>query len=151
MDILDNTAIKKVFAPLKTNQQPVFGIMRPQHMIEHLSMLVYISIEKVKAKLFFDADKAEKIKQALLYTEMEFPKGYKAPSLPENDVLPLRHSDLETAIGALHDALDAFRAFFAAYPDHKTLHPTMGLLSYEEWIIFHYKHFIHHAKQFQLV
>ena len=73
-----------------------FGIMSPQHMVEHLILTVKLSYGRIKLPEFEPTEKQLQQKHALVYTDLEFPKGVKAPGLGEN-LLDLRFSDLKAA------------------------------------------------------
>ncbi|MFI5156737.1 MAG: hypothetical protein ACHQEM_11150, partial [Chitinophagales bacterium] len=76
--------------------------------------------------------------------------GFRAPMLPP-DPVPLKNQSLEAAKEQLKQELNAFDEYFARDPDAKPTNPTMGPLHFDEWLIFHNKHFTHHFKQFNLL
>ena len=41
-------------------------------------------------------------------------------------------------------------AYFEKNPLERTAHPVFGLLTYEDWLVLHHKHAIHHLNQFRL-
>ncbi|MHC8948982.1 DUF1569 domain-containing protein [Sphingobacterium hungaricum] len=149
IDVNNKDLLNEKLAGLHADTAPNFGRMTAQHMLEHLSATVLFSNGKLKAKLYIPEEKAESMKQYLVYTDNEFPMGIKAPML--NDELPpLRFPDLETVKERLILELERFKFFFDENPDAKTMHPTLGELTYDEWKIVHDKHFAHHFKQFGL-
>lgn len=125
--------------------------MTAQHMVEHLSALVKISNGKLKTKLYKSEETAAKWKQSLIYTDSTFPKGFKAPMLPEYELPELDYSNLDEAKENLMNELSAFDEFYSDEESKLTLHPTLGNLNKDEWKIFHSKHFTHHFEQFNLV
>lgn len=127
-----------------------FGVMTAQHMVEHLILLMKISTGKLQIPLSRSEESAETFKQQLIYTDMKFPKGVKAKGIPEDQPLPLRYENLEVAIDKLISEIDDFHSYFGENPEQKTLHPVLNWLNYEEWKIFHSKHFTHHFEQFGL-
>lgn len=52
---------------------------------------------------------------------------------------------------ALERSIKAFEDHFKDDAGKKTSHPVFGELKFEEWVLLHYKHVMHHAKQFGLV
>ena len=96
-------------------------------------------------------EKAEKIKFFVIKTENELAQGFKTPILPIESVVPFLYPNLKSAILSLQTELTYFEEYFKTNPNVKTINPTMGELNYEEWKIFHNKHFHHHFKQFDLV
>lgn len=141
--------ISNLLNSLSKDAKPEFGIMSPQHMIEHLSIVVSISNGKFPQQLHSTSEKAEKIKNGFIYTDKEMPLGIKAPMLGEEPP-PLYFSNLESAINNLIKELDRFDDYFLKN-NMKPIHPIMGELTFNEWIIFHNKHFTHHLKQFNLI
>lgn len=139
--------IEKSLERLSENSFRLFGIMTPQHMVEHLIITFKLSSGRVKIPEFTPNEKQLGYKQLLLGTDMEFPKGVRAPGLPE-DVLTLRFDSLSTAKEKLLNAIDEFHSHFANNPINLTLHPRFGNLNYDEWKIFHDKHVTHHLGQF---
>lgn len=124
-----------------------FGILTPQHMLEHLIITLKLSSGRIPIPSFEPNEKQLARKQALLFTDMPFPQGIKAPGLPDT-LLELRFPDLETAKSALIASYDAYQLLFKENPALQTLHPGFGLLNYEEWERFHAKHLDHHLGQF---
>jgi hypothetical protein len=55
---------------------------------------------------------------------------------------------LEAAIAQLQNTV---AAFFESNPHPTTIHPVFGPLSFDEWILLHYKHVTHHWNQFELL
>ncbi|MEO6902805.1 MAG: hypothetical protein ABI315_06610 [Bacteroidia bacterium] len=149
--ILERVDIFKTLERLQSNASPAFGIMTPQHMVEHLVFSIRFSNEKEPQKLYFPLEKAEQIKSFVIYSDAELPIGFKAPVLPKDELLPLSYQDLSSAIEMLKLELDAFDSYFKLNPHNSPINPTMGKLTHTEWIVFHNKHFKHHFKQFNLV
>ena len=66
--------------------------------------------------------------------------------------LPLRFDSLEEAIKQLEKGVERFYTYFESKPqDYKTMHPSLGALNFEEWQLFHSKHFKYHFSQFELL
>ena len=128
---------------------PSFGKMSTQHMIEHLILTLKISSNKLPHPSYFREEKALAFKQAIIYSPIEMPVGFRAPMLAE-ELSPLIHPNLPTALTELDQELTYFKYFFKMNPNLKTTNPSMGELNNDEWIVFHNKHFTHHFKQFNL-
>jgi hypothetical protein len=124
-----------------------FGIMSPQHMVEHLILTVKLSYGRIKIPDFEPNERQLMQKQALIYSEIQFPRGVRAPGLGE-ELLALRFPDLETSKVQLLKSIEEYEAFFGSNPDEKTIHPRFGNLTHQEWDHFHKKHFEHHFVQF---
>ena len=151
IDIRNKQQIRLILSSLRSDTQPVFGIMSAQQMIEHLILVLKASNGKKDIPLSYPADRTEKSKNIFIYSERALPIGYKAPFLPAEGTIPTISSTLESAIEKLFEELNDFDVYFATLPDEKRTHPVMGDLNYNEWVIFHNKHFTHHFKQFSLV
>jgi hypothetical protein len=138
-------AIKK----LTPDAPPKWGAMNAQQMIEHLTHFYNVSIEGAPAKLYTPEEHLPKYMEFLM-SEKEFRENTKAPlELLGDEPLPLKSGSLSEAIQKLKDTVAGFVKFFEE--DRKTLHPVFGRLNYEEWIRLHYKHVVHHLKQFDLL
>jgi len=138
------------FRTLTTDSKPVFGLMTAQHMVEHVCLTFSLSNGRREIAQTTPERLANITKRRLLESEMVFPKGFKAPVLPENDTLPLQYESLNAAIAALEDEIDTFEGWFKHYPGSRPVHPVMGPLTYDEWQVFHSKHLTHHLEQFGL-
>jgi len=150
IDINNKQNIFEILSRLDVNAVPLFGKMTAQHMVEHICGGVIFSNGKLPQKLYYPPEKAAIMKNILIYSDAGFPKDFKAPMLGDN--LPkLVFPDLPTAIDRLSKQLDNFHEYFKQNPTIKPIHPVMGELDYNEWIIFHNKHFTHHFKQFGLI
>lgn len=137
----------KTLDQITETAKPLFGKMSAQHMIEHLSFALMFSNGKLPQKLYLSEEKANYAKQNLLNSDLEFPKGYKAPMLGE-ELLDLKFPSFETAKTKLLTEIDDFKDYFEQNKEKKIMSPVFGELNQEEWIRFHNKHFTHHFKQF---
>jgi oxepin-CoA hydrolase/3-oxo-5,6-dehydrosuberyl-CoA semialdehyde dehydrogenase len=144
---MDKNSIELRIAPLTKDSVAKFGIMTPQHMLEHLALTVKISYGRIKIPDFEPTEKQLAQKQILIYSEIDFPKGIKAPGIGEN-LLDLRYADMETAKSELLKSIDQFNKHFNEFKDDLTIHPRFGKLNHGEWERFHRKHFHHHLGQF---
>lgn len=140
--------IEKTLAQLTETSTRLFGQMTPQHMLEHLSITFKLSSGRIAIPEFEPNEKQLGYKHQLLATDMEFPKGIRAPGLPA-ELLPLRFESLQIAKEKLIQAINEFENTFSTQPDLMTFHPRFGKLTYEEWKIFHDKHVKHHLGQFE--
>lgn len=151
INISNKENLFRVLENLKPEAQPVFGIMSPQHMIEHLAYVIGYSNGKRSLALMKSPETAVRWKQGLIYTDYEMQPGVRAPFLGENELPELKHSGLEEAVIELKKELEEFEEYFKENPESELMHPSLGLLNYKEWIIFHSKHFRHHFRQFNLI
>ncbi len=146
-DINDREALQGLLLSINPNQQPLWGKMKPQQMVEHL-------IEEVKwtnsKKSVTDngrtAEQMAASKQRGIYSDAELPKNVYVDDLPTQCEYP----DIATAVNGLMKELDDFDAWFKQ-PGVTTVHGFMGPLTHDQWVIWHGKHFFHHLKQFGLI
>lgn len=132
---------------LTLQSEAKFGILTPQHMVEHLILTVKLSSGRIPIPEIVPNENQLAQKQALLFSDIPFPQGIKAPGLPDS-LLELRLPDLETAKSALIASWEAYHLAFKENPALLTPHPRFGLLNFEEWQRFHAKHLDHHLGQF---
>jgi len=124
-----------------------FGIMSPQHMVEHLIITFKLSQGKISLPEKDPSHRALHAKQAILYGDMNLPRGIKAPGIGDQ-LLDLRYGSLEEAKDQLQIALENYHNYFVENTGTKHYHPAFGRLNYDEWSAFHEKHFKHHFGQF---
>lgn len=126
-----------------------WGRMNSQQMLEHITDFFKISSGKIKMPFVSSPEHLEKLK-AFLYSEKEFRENTKAPMLPD-EPFPLRNASMKEALAELNEAINDFFRLFETEKGLITQHPVFGGLNFEEWILLHYKHVLHHAKQFSLM
>jgi hypothetical protein len=127
-----------------------WGKMNAQQMVEHLSVFFKVATKKIRFPMVTPVESLPKYKEFLL-SDKEFRENTKAPVLPD-EPFALRHPSMQNAIKELQGEIDDFILFFEnAKPGTTTQHPVFGDLNFEEWVLLHYKHVIHHTKQFGLL
>ena len=128
-----------------------WGVMNTQEMIEHLGDFYNVSAEKTKVKLYTPEEQLPLYKTFLLSDKL-FRENTKAPvELIGEKPAPLKFSTLAEAKENLNNAVKDFVGYFKNNEAAKTLHPVFGHLNFDEWVLLHYKHVIHHLKQFGYV
>ncbi|WP_296700476.1 hypothetical protein [Algoriphagus sp.] len=141
--------IKSKLSNLTLDSKRNFGIMPVQHMVEHLTITVKISSNRISYPKFEPTEKQLAQKEALLNTNLEFPKGVKAPGIGDN-LMPLKHPNLSVAKENLIKSLEEYQDYFKENQNAKTIHPRFGPMTFLEWELFHPKHFQHHFEQFNI-
>ena len=141
--------VPALLARLAPDQAPAWGQMTPQHMTEHLAGALRLSMGR------FDhpappAGPALDRMQAFLQADAPFRPGVRNPTMPATPG-PLRLPSLAAAVAALLLELDEFFAHYARQPAATAVHPMFGTLDFEQWRVFHFKHFSHHLLQFGLL
>lgn len=152
IDILDRVNVFDILGRLQADENPRFGAMTAQHMVEHLAYAVRFSNGKEPQSHHYPAEKEQKIKAYILDTDNDFLIGFRSPVMPAEGLLPdLQYSDLDEALTCLKTELADFDSYFLRHPEDHPVNPTMGELNHKEWIRFHNRHFTHHFKQFGLL
>lgn len=137
-------------ATLPYNMPPQWGSMTLQHMVEHLADVFSASNGTLQVKVETPADKLEKIKRIMLFSDRELVQNFKSPVLPP-DPIPYRTANMQEAISKLKHEMEKFEQYYSTDKNRTENHPYFGALNYDEWVIFQNKHFTHHLKQFNLL
>ncbi|RFZ95005.1 hypothetical protein D0C36_05615 [Mucilaginibacter conchicola] len=121
--------------------------MNAQQMVEHLiDQVRYTNGVKTPVDTGLPPDFAER-KQRGLNLSYDFPRNIILGTLPED----YEYDDIETAKQQLVKEVETFHRYFAANPGLEVLHGGFGIMNYNEWVIWHGKHFTHHFKQFGII
>ena len=128
-----------------------WGKMNGQQMVEHVAAFFAVSAGKIKFDLVTPPEHLPKYKEFLL-SDKEFRENTKAPtSVISEEAQPLRYANMEEALENLQQSITGFQDYFKDDKLKTTLHPVFGELNFEEWVLLHYKHVTHHARQFGLM
>lgn len=139
---------------LHKETKPVWGIMTAQHMVEHLTMAVKSSTNKIIFNRFITPEDKTPIAKRFLNSSRPLPKLFVNEVVSEvigEGLIPLANTDLSSAIRELKKEVEYFDEYFTKNPEAKPINATFGPLNHEEWITFHNKHFTHHLNQFGLL
>ena len=136
---------------LTEKSEASWGKMNAVQMVEHLNDFFNVSIVKLVFPLITPEEYLPRYRE-FLYSEKEFKENTKAPSAVLGELpLPIRAASLGAAKEQLEETVTAFFYYFEKDPIKKTMHPVFGMLSFDEWIMLHYKHVKHHFRQFNLI
>jgi hypothetical protein len=128
-----------------------WGKMNAQQMVEHIAAFFAVSAGKIKFDLVTPVEHLPKYRE-FLFSDKEFRENTKAPvTVIGEEALPLRYATMDEALENLTTSIAAFENYFKEDAEKKTLHPVFGELNFKEWVLLHYKHVMHHARQFGLV
>ena len=125
-----------------------WGKMNGQQMVEHVAGFFKVSTGKIKFPLVTPVEHLPKYKE-FLNSDKEFRENTKAPVLPE-EPLPVRFATMTESINELDKYIKEFVDLFSSNSQLKTMHPVFGELNFDEWVLLHYKHVMHHLRQFGL-
>ncbi len=141
--------IIKLLENLKPETPPIWGKMTAQHMLEHLVFSVRISNAKLKVNCFIPIERWTTMKK-VLESNRPLPKNFINPIIGEN-LIPLEFKNIDESLSGLRKEFSDFIKYFTDNPGAVLVNPTFGELNFEEWKIFHHKHFTHHCLQFGLL
>ena len=142
--------VKAALAKLTPDTKAKWGILKPQHMVEHLEYQFLIAMDKVHTRLVTKEKHLEKFRE-VVYNHQPMMKGYNHPMLKQGELEELRHDSLEAAIEAFFKRKEEYDAYFTEHKGKKTLNPSFGMLNKFEWDLLCRKHLHHHFEQFGLV
>ncbi len=134
---------------LKPDQKPEWGIMTPQHMVEHLIITAKLSLGRFNVPIASSLEELEKRKKHLI-TDGPMKKSIQMPN-GNNDLKPLKFPNLEEAVKTLKEAMEEVVKREEHQPETKVNHPFGGPMTATEWVLFHRKHIKHHLIQFGLL
>ena len=136
---------------LSENAKPNWGMMTPQHMIEHLEHGYRIASTEIQDFDIVTPEQYLEKTQASLWDYKPFPKEFKMPLMKKEELEDLIHPDLETAKQKFFEAREQYQAFFEENPNALNKHPVFGYISKYEWYLVERKHLNHHFEQFSLL
>ena len=127
-----------------------WGLMGPQHMVEHLIFHFQTAMGQIETTVVTPEEKLEKWQDSL-WNYIAMPPDFKHPKLDANAPMPLIFSNLNEAKMALEKAFDDYQVYFKTNPEAKNSNAIFGLLDKIHWDLLGRKHFDHHFRQFGLV
>ena len=148
---LPTPKIESCLAKLTLESKPAWGIMTPQHMVEHLEYTYKIASGELQN---FDISTPEKYlekTQDSLYNYEKFPANSNFPHLKKDTLGSLIHPDLETAVAKFLQQRDRYLDFFTQNPDAVLKNLVFGELNKYQWYLLERKHLNHHFEQFNLL
>ncbi|MGS2727681.1 phenylacetic acid degradation bifunctional protein PaaZ [Psychroserpens sp. BH13MA-6] len=143
--------IDACLSKLSEDMKPKWGIMTPQHMIEHLEFTYKIAAGEIQD---FEVATPEKILEkvhASLYNYEKFPQNTNFPLLEKDTLAELKHPDLTTAIEKFKTQREKYLEFFKEHPDATLKNLVFGELNRYESYLLERKHLNHHFEQFGLI
>ncbi|QKX03929.1 phenylacetic acid degradation bifunctional protein PaaZ [Aquimarina sp. TRL1] len=148
---INRETITSYLAQLTEESTAEWGIMTPQHMLEHLEKTLRIATGEISNFEVATPEKYLDKVQEMVYNHVSMPKGHKFPLSKEEGLEDLVHEDLDSAKNSLLEAYDAYKEFFKENPEAITKNVVFGALNKFEWELLHTKHFNHHFVQFGLI
>lgn len=143
--------IEECLNKLKENTKPKWGIMTPQHMIEHLEFTYKIASGEIQN---FEVATPEKILEKVhhsLYNYDKFPHQSNFPLLKKDTLDTLKHPDLITSILKFKEQREKYKMHFKENPESILKNLVFGELNRYESYLLERKHLNHHFEQFGLL
>ena len=141
------------FTKLLNNLSPEtkgnFGLMTPQHMVEHL-------IEAIESANFkYEGERESPPNEKQLGMQKFIKSGSVLSHRPSDkttaDLPPLSRASLDEAISLVPKAVQEFYDFRDANPDYIPYASFLGEVAFEDVELFHYMHIRYHLWQFGLI
>ena len=146
---INRNNVEDYLSKLTENAKPSWGIMTPQHMVEHLTHGLESAVNKIKLDVHTPEEHLEKYTDSL-YNYYPFPKNSKTPVLIDDVLADLKCADLKEAKSQFLEAFDAFELYYKENPEATANNAVFGALDKDLWELMNRKHFNHHFEQFGL-
>lgn len=141
------TEMPQRLAKLTEDTPAKFGLMTPQHMVEHLVLMTKISVKQ------YGDPTAEPTEGQLKFKKF-IEKGAHFEHRPSNktaaDLPDLKYGSLQEAIDSYPKGISGFYAHYESNPDFKSFNQIQGALGFEDLEFLHQRHFEYHLDQFGL-
>ncbi len=148
---VDRSNIEGYLSKLKEDAKPNWGLMTPQHMVEHIEKTIRIGAGQIQNFEIATPEKYLERVQEMIYNHKQMPRGVYHPLMKEGQLEELVHEDLTAAKAKLIEALDEFEAYYKENPDAITKNAVFGEMNKFEWDLLNVKHLNHHFEQFNLL
>ncbi len=143
--------IEECLSKLSENTKPKWGIMTPQHMLEHLEYTYKIASGELQDFEIATPEKYLDVVHDSLYNFEKFPQNSQFPQLEKDTLASLIHPDLETAKAKFLEQRYKYLQFFKENPDAVLKNLVFGELNKYESYLLERKHLNHHFEQFGLL
>lgn len=145
IDFFINTLYK-----LKPESKAEWGIMTPQHLVEHLHYFNRLMLGVEEAELAIPEEHVEKYQESL-WTYKPMPKHYQHPLLKKGETEDLKFEDLDAAREALVGSIKQVDDLLKHSEQPYFFNPTFGDLTKYETKLLMRKHYQHHFEQFGIL
>ena len=148
---MTNEKIAECLSKLTENSKPKWGILTPQHLLEHLEHGYRIMSGEIQN---FEIATPEKILEKVhhsLYNYDKFPMGTKFPTMRKEELEDLLHPDFTSAKEKFIEAREAYKTFFKENPEAILKNMVFGELNKYESHLLERKHLNHHFDQFDIL
>ena len=137
--------LKKLSSKTKAN----FGLMTPQHMVEHLIDALGSATKKYEGERISPATDQQLGMQKFIQSGSVL--VHRPSDKTKADLASVKYNTLEEAISNVPEALQKYYTFQDDNPDYKPYASFMGEVSYDDVELFHFMHIRYHLWQFGLL
>ena len=124
---------------------PNFGLMTPQHMVEHLIWVTKSSIKDMGPPPPME-DIPEGAQKFMHFINSGKPMQYRPSNKTKADLPELRMSSLNDAISELENAVDRVINDYNSRGDKPYYNAMMGVIAPDMMLSFHMRHYQHHLE-----
>ena len=143
--------IEECLSKLSEETKPKWGIMTPQHVLEHLEYTYKIASGELQDFEIATPEKYLDVVHDSLYNFEKFPQNSQFPQLEKDTLASLIHPNLETAKAKFLEQRFKYLQFFKENPDAVLKNLVFGELNKYESYLLERKHLNHHFEQFGLL
>jgi oxepin-CoA hydrolase / 3-oxo-5,6-dehydrosuberyl-CoA semialdehyde dehydrogenase len=136
---------------LTENSKPQWGILTPQHLLEHLEHGYRIMSGEIQD---FEIATPEKILDKVhnsLYNYDKFPMGTQFPTMKKDELEDLIHPNFETAKTKFFEARESYKTYFKENPEAVLKNMVFGEMNKYASYLLERKHLNHHFEQFNIL
>lgn len=147
---ITRTYLEDRIGNLTADTKPSWGLMTPQHLVEHFDYFNLMSLSKIPCKIVTPEERLEKFQDSL-WNYRPMPRSFDHPLLKKGKTEDLRYGSLEEAKEAFFKSYDEVMGVFKQNPDATLPNPVFGELDSYHFQLLSRKHYHHHFEQFGLL
>ena len=144
-----NHIFPELLKTLSSDTKANFGLMTPQHMVEHLVGALGSAVTKYEGERENPPSKGQLGMQKFIQSGSVL--VHRPSAKTKADLPPLKFASLEEAISKVPEAVQNYYAFQDDNPAYKPYAAFMGEVSHKDVELFHYMHIKYHLWQFSLL
>lgn len=137
----------KRLSKLREDALPKFGIMTPQHMVEHLILMTKMAVRIYGEVPETPTDGQLKFKK---FIDKGAHFEYRPSDKTAADLPKLKYGSLQEAIDNYPQGINGFYIHYQDDPTFLSFNPFQGKLGFSDLEFLHYRHFEYHLGQFGL-
>ncbi len=143
--------IQECLNDLTEKSKPKWGMMTPQHMVEHLEGSYRTASGQFQDFEIATPEKYLEKVHNTLYNYEKMPQNHQMPLMKKGETETLRHDSLEVAKAKLLEVREQYVSYYKENPKTTHNNPVFGALNKYEWYLLERKHLNHHFEQFGLL